>query len=390
MTDLRLAAGQGAVAAPAGARRRIAAPPAGPGWLDRMTRLGRKLGDLPGVLAHRRFAGLRRRYYLQLWRQAALALGAEAIVHESGHAGGHAGGLIEIRRGDAVAWVSGARTALDSAVLDRVLADKALSYRLMAEAGVAPVAHRVFDLTDLGPALELLARSPAGIVVKPAAGTGAGRGVTTGIRDARALRRAARHAAAFHPRLIAEPMLAGRSFRLLYLGDRLIDAVRRDPPVVCGNGRDSIRRLMARETALRLAAPPFTALSPLTLDGEARNHLAAQGLAPGHRPAAGVEVEVKAVCNQNASAQNHAVLAEVHPSIAAAGARLMRALGARLAGLDVIAPDIGVPIADSGGAICEINASPGLHHHHLVAEPARGVPVAALVLEAMLARGGRR
>src|SRR5688572_32104639 len=55
-------------------------------------------------------------------------------------------------------------------------------------------------------------------------------------------------------------LIAGASYRLLYLEGRLIDAVRRDPPTVTGDGYSTIRRLIAHENRRRLERRPFTAL----------------------------------------------------------------------------------------------------------------------------------
>jgi glutathione synthase/RimK-type ligase-like ATP-grasp enzyme len=39
-------------------------------------------------------------------------------------------------------------------------------------------------------------------------------------------------------------------------------------------------------------------------------------------------------------------------------------VGTRLAGIDVITTDPGVPLGESGGVILEVNATPGYHHHY--------------------------
>ncbi|RVT86906.1 cyanophycin synthetase [Rhodobacteraceae bacterium CCMM004] len=341
--------------------------------MARLIRAGLKLGDWRGVLARRSFAGLRDRFYRDLWAAAAAAVGAEARPAP--------GGMTELRRGRRRTYVLRAQTMLDGALTDRLLADKALSYALFSEIGVPVPDHAAFDLSDLSPAEALLRRAPGGIVVKPAAGTGAGHGVTTGIADRAALRRAARHAAAFNPRLLAEPVLEGASWRLLYLDGTLIDTVRRDPPAVTGDGRRSVAQLITEESRRRRAANPVTALNPLTLDADARLHLSARGLGPGHVPTAGQTVVVKRVVNQNAAAQNHTHGTAVHPEIATAGSDLVRRIGVRLAGVDLMAPTLDVPLARSGGVFGEINVAPGLHHHVLVSDPAARVPVAERILD---------
>jgi cyanophycin synthetase len=98
-------------------------------------------------------------------------------------------------------------------------------------------------------------------------------------------------------------------------------------------------------------------------------------------------VTVKKAINQNSSEQNHTVTAEVHPETAAACARLVKDLGVQFAGIDIISKDIGVPLTANGGVIGEINTTPGIHHHYLVAESRRGPGVAAHLLAFMFRTG---
>ena len=61
-----------------------------------------------------------------------------------------------------------------------------------------------------------------------------------------------------------------------------------------------------------------------------------------------------------------------------------------LAGVDLIAPDVALPLEESGGMVNEINTTPGLHHHVLVSDPAAGADVGVLVLDRLLSTGSRR
>jgi cyanophycin synthetase len=223
-------------------------------------------------------------------------------------------------------------------------------------------------------------------VVKPADGTAGGHGVTTGISSTSALHAASWNAAGLHAansNLLVEEQLTGASFRLLYLDGEFIDAVRRDSPVVVGDGKSTIRQLVNAENTTRRTSRPISALSPLTIDQESRNTLAAQGKSPGSVPAAGETVRVKLAVNENASAQNHVVRNEVHEEIVRAGSQLVRELNIGLGGLDVTSHDISAPLAKGDTIFNEINVPPGIHHHYLVANPEDGADVASIVLERM-------
>jgi cyanophycin synthetase len=347
--------------------------------LANLRRLGAQIGPGADPL-RRRFYAVRRRFYAQLWAEAAAAVGAEMRA---------LGPYTEIRRRRRLTVLRRSELMLDSEATKALLADKLRTFELLAGYGLPVPPHLAVTEGESPAAERFLAAQPGAVVVKPAAGTGAGRGVTTGIRSPEALRQAMRAAARFCPRLLIEPQVEGASYRLTYLDGDFLQAVRRDPPQVTGDGTSSLRALMAAETAARLAAPPFTALSPLQCDADSAARLAAQGLDPAARPAQGQVVTVKTVVNQNAARENHILPeAAVHPDIREAGAALLRALGIGFAGIDILAPGLDRPLEETGGMVGEINVNPGIHHHHLVADPSAGAPLAQTVLDRLLT-GGR-
>lgn len=333
----------------------------------------RRLTDVMGIVARRRFRAVRERFYDRLWRNAAEVVGADYSTLP--------GGLRQITRGKLRTFVDQSDVMLDSAIISRLLLNKALTFDWLAAKGIRVPRRQSFDLDSLDLAYAFLSEQSGPVVVKPAGGTGCGHGVTTQIIDRDGLRVAARHAAAFHSELLVEEQLVGASYRLLYLDGQFIDAVRRDSPSVRGNGRSTIRQLVAAENERRLACEPIAALSPLMIDLECRNTLAAHGWSPATVLAAEQEVSVKLAVNENAAAQNHVVRGEVHPEIVETGRRIVQDFGVGFAGLDVMATDIALPLSEGGTIFNEINAGPGIHHHYLVAEPERVAHVAPRILE---------
>jgi cyanophycin synthetase len=264
--------------------------------------------------------------------------------------------------------------------------DKPLTHRLLAEAGYPVPPHMAFSFPHLSAAELFLSKLDGKAVVKPARGTGGGNGVTTGVDSRRSLRRAVFRAAAWDRDLLIEAQLEGASFRLLYLDGQFVDAVRRDPPVVVGDGRRTVRQLMAEETERRLASDPIVALHPLSLDLASRTALRAQGLSPSSTPRAGHRVVVKSVVNQNAAADNHCVRDELHASIIETGRKIVDLFGIELGGIDILTPDVAAPLADVGGVINEVNTTPGLHHHVLVSDVSQAVQVGEMILEYLFSR----
>lgn len=333
----------------------------------------RRFTDVRGIIERRRFRGLRHRFYEQVWRDAAVECGAEITTLPNG--------LKQITRGQLRTFVDHSDIMLDSAITSRLLLNKSIVLDLLAAKGLRVPTRQRFDIGSLDRAVKFLRDHGGPVVVKPADGTGCGHGVTTWISDRDGLRVAARHAAAFNCELLVEEQLTGASYRLLYLDGVFIDAVRRDPPSVTGNGRSTIRQLAMAENERRRASEPATALSPLMIDLECRNTLRAHGLTPAFIPASGQAVMVKLAVNENAAAQNHVVRSEVHPEIVETGRRIVKELGIGFVGLDVTATDIALPPAEGGVIFNEINASPGIHHHYLVSQPERIARVAPRILE---------
>ena len=55
---------------------------------------------------------------------------------------------------------------------------------------------------------------------------------------------------------------------------------------------------------------------------------------------------------------------EAHPENAEIAEEAARMVGLDIAGIDFICPDITQPVRETGGAICEVNAAPGLPDAH--------------------------
>ncbi|MCB1491082.1 MAG: hypothetical protein KDJ77_04665 [Rhodobiaceae bacterium] len=339
----------------------------------------RRVADVPGMVRHLHFQRLRERFNSEMWQTAAQAIGAEFAPWRSGFS--------RVSRDGRMTLVRGGEVMLDSHLTLDLMGNKSLVYALMREKGFPSPAHIRFSAANLAPAERFLEEASGPIVVKPESGTGGGRGVTTGITDVHALRKAVRLAARYDVGLIAEDQFEGSSYRLLFLDGRFIDAVRRDPPMIEGDGRKTIRRLIAEENRRRLAGSPFTALSPITIDRDCRNWLAAHGLSPRHRLSRGVTIPVKQAANENAAAQNRIVRETVHHRTIADCARLVTDLGVTLAGVDILCRDIALPLGPDNGLISEINTTPGLHHHYLVRETDRIAGAAEAVLDHILTTG---
>lgn len=319
-------------------------------------------------------------FYERAWREAAEELGATLRTLGSG--------FQEITLDGVRTLVNDNASAIDDPVMLDLLSDKPLTYKLLAEESLPIPPHAVFSLKRFEVAAEFLRNSPTPCVVKPARGTGGGRGITTGIRTRSELARAAAGAAAYCDDVVIERQVAGENYRLLYLDGELIDSFIREAPSVTGDGRSTVRELVRRANAERCEKGAGISQVLLTIDMDMKRTLTGQGLTLRSVPPAKHRVVLKTVVNENRGDDNATATHRLCPSIIEDGARAVRATGVRLGGVDVITRDPGVPLAEAGGVIIEVNAPPNYYYHYHKRDGA--FPVAVHVLKRLLAEGRER
>jgi cyanophycin synthetase len=253
---------------------------------------------------------------------------------------------------------------IDNAVTCALLHEKPLVHKILQEQGLPVPRHEQFSLKHIRPAVKFFEESELDCVVKPANGTGAGRGVTTGIRSRRHLAQASAAATVFGDELLIEEQIVGDNYRLLYLDGEMIDAFVRRPPSVIGDGHSNLARLVEIANQRRLREGTALSQSLIRIDLDMQHTLAKQGLSLRSVPADGKRVMLKTVINENCGPDNSTAIHLLDRSIVEAGSRAVRALRVRFAGVDIITPNPAVPLTESGGVILEVNGTPGLYHHY--------------------------
>jgi D-alanine-D-alanine ligase-like ATP-grasp enzyme len=320
------------------------------GYAVRAKRLLGKAGE-----QSRQAKRYRLQFYEDVWREAAGELGA--VLEELGE------GIIKISRNGASTRVYANYTPLDDPVTLQIALDKPLVSSILRSHGLPTPDHVEFSLNSLDKAYQFLACHRM-CVVKPADGTDGGGGVTTGIESRRQLLKAAVRASGYAPRLLVEEQVKGDIIRLLYLDGQLLDAVRRGSPTVLGDGKSRISQLVVALNQKRVDAGYQLAQSTIKHDMEMERTLAGQNLSWRSVPAKGQRVTLKTVINDNMADENESVADQLPESTIAAGRRATELIGARLAGVDVITPNLRQGLEAEGGKILEINTTPGYHYHY--------------------------
>ncbi len=280
------------------------------------------------------------------------------------------GNLVQLGHGARQRRIWTAETDRTSAIAEGIAGDKDLTKRLLKACGVPVPEGEIVDSAEA--AWEAAQEIGLPVVVKPS-DANHGRGVTLDLstRDdiAAAFVVAARHGS----EVIVERHLQGHEHRLLVVGGEVVAAARGDAAWVIGDGRSNVAELVHSQINSDPRRGP-TEDFPLGLisidgdnvDGVVKLDLQRQGLTTAAVPAQGRRVLIQRNGNVAVDCTD-----EVHPEVAHAVCLAARVVGLDIAGVDVVATDIGKPLAEQGGGIVEVNAGPGLLMH---LKPAQGSP----------------
>jgi D-alanine-D-alanine ligase-like ATP-grasp enzyme len=312
-------------------------------------------------------------FYRTIWEQAAHATGCSIVRRGSS--------IMEIRRGDMRLRVLENYTSLDDPVTLRLAGDKKLVLGLLQEGGLCTPRYFACAPGEVKKARDFVVELGGPVVVKPARGTGAGAGITAGVTERQGLFRAMARAGARCDEVMVEQQIEGENYRLLYFDGELIDAVLRLPPTVTGDGRSSVKELVSLENQHRTRKGVGSHQPLVRRDWELKHTLRAQGLRPGSIPASGQTVRLKTVVSDNRHEDNVPATGRLSSGLVESGKQAAFLIGVRLAAIDVVTPDPSLPLAEAGGAIIEVNTTPGLHYHYPTPEGA--VPAAEAILRGL-------
>ena len=316
--------------------------------------------------------------YGEIWRRAAADVDADVTPWGDGY--------LNIERGSRRVRVHQHLVPIGDPISLRLAGDKVSMHALLSGAGLPVPSWRAVALLDTRAAVRFVTEHGP-CVAKPARDTGGGSGVTGFVTNADDLV-AARFAVGRHDpvRLLVEVMVTGTEYRVLVLDGVPIGAIRRRPPVVVGDGAATVAQLIAAENQRRRRAGGWAGITAVTLDLDAILTLRGQGLTLASVPAAGVQVRVHSGTSAAGAADTAVVDVDdvAMAGIRSAAAAAAEALAARLISVELIAADPAAPLEAGNGAVIEVNTTPGVAQHYVVADPTRVVPVATTVLRAML------
>jgi cyanophycin synthetase len=266
------------------------------------------------------------------------------------------GNLVQLGYGRAQRRIWTAETAKTSALAESIAQDKELTRQLLQSVGVPmPSGRKVHSREDAWAAAEELGLP---VVVKPQ-DANHGRGVSICLEDRPAVAAAFDIAAREGTGVVVERFIPGAAFRVLVVGGAAVAASGGEAEQVTADGVHTVEELVAQANQdPRRGEESEAPLGPLVLDEISLELLRRQGLGKTSVPAAGRNVLIHHNGDLTVDETDR-----MHPEIAASCVIAAETVGLDVAGIDLIAEDIGRPLEAQNGAIIEVNASPGLVMH---------------------------
>jgi cyanophycin synthetase len=271
------------------------------------------------------------------------------------------GSMVQFGWGSRQRRIQAAETSHTSAIAESIAQDKELTKMLLNAAGVPVPAGRV--VSTAAEAWDVAREIASPVVVKPRDGN-QGKGVAVNISTREQVFAAFDVAAEICSDVIVERYLPGHDFRLLVVGKELVAAARRDPPLVIGNGVNTIRELVDKVNSDPLRGDGHaTSLTKIRLDTIAIATLAKQNYNADTIPPKGVRVVLRNNANLSTGGTATDVTNDVHPQMAARAIAAAQMVGLDICGVDVVCNSVHRPLEEQEGGIVEVNAAPGLRMH---------------------------
>jgi len=279
------------------------------------------------------------------------------------------GNLVQLGHGAAQRRIWTAETEQTSAIAEGIASDKDLTKSLLASCGV-PVPEGEL-VTSAEQAWEAAQDIGLPVVLKPYDGNH-GRGVSLNLSTEADITAAYDLAVrkGGSKSVIVERFVIGDEHRVLVVGKRVVAAAAGESLWVTGDGKSNIRELCDAQINIdprrgETEEFPLGLVKPHE-SGEIVLELQRQNMTHESVPADGQKVLIQP--NGNVAVD---VTDKVHPQVAAMATLAARVVGLDIAGIDLVCADIARPLDEQGGAIIEVNASPGLLAH---LKPAVGEP----------------
>ena len=294
------------------------------------------------------------------------------------------GSLVQLGWGSKQRRIQAAETDASSAIAESIAQDKELTKKLFRMAGLpVPEGRPVKDVDDAWAVAQEIGLP---VVVKPQDGN-QGKGVAVNVKTREELATAYKIALRYREDIMVERYLPGSDYRMLVIGDKLVAAARREPALVVGDGKHTVRQLVDIVNADPLRGEGHSyPLTRIRIDEVALSCLQEQNLDESSVAPKGMRVIMRNNANLSTGGSATDVTDDVHPEVAASAVLAAQMVGLDICGVDIVCETILRPLEEQNGGIIEVNAAPGLRMH-LSPSFGTGRDVGRAVIEQMFPDG---
>ncbi|MBX3068900.1 MAG: ATP-grasp domain-containing protein [Thermomicrobiales bacterium] len=276
-------------------------------------------------------------------------------------------GLIELGTGIYQQRYMGRSSSKTRLIPHRIAYSKSLTNHVLGERGL-PVPKGVV-VSSAKRAVAVADDIGFPVVVKPL-NLNHGRGVFTKLRNADEVRSAYTRSTAISGSrtVLVEQFIEGRDYRVFVADGKVKAIVERLKPSTTGDGVRTVRELLDAVNA-EPRRQPGQPMKPVPLE-ETEAVLYQQGLTLDSVPEAGTTFFLHHLGGSGHGGSNAVRTEEIHPDNVRLIEFAVKTVGLDICGVDVLTPDIGVPLGEIGGVINEVNSGPefGVHIRPLQGE----------------------
>jgi len=271
--------------------------------------------------------------------------------------------LVQLGHGIYQQRIRATMTSVTGALGVDIASDKKLTNKLLAATGVPVPRSEVVRTEDAAVAAARRIGFP--VALKPLDGNH-GRGVMLNLGDDDSVRAGYRVARSQSRggSVVVETYLTGNDYRCLVIDGVLRAVAQRVPAHVEGDGKHSISELVELTNAdPRRGIGHEKVLTRIKVDEESIAYAREQGFELSDAPPRGQRVYLRRTGNMSTGGISIDRTEEAHPDNVEIAELAARVVGLDIAGIDLICPDVGLPVRDTGGGIVEVNAAPGFRMH---------------------------
>ena len=272
------------------------------------------------------------------------------------------GSILQLGYGKYQKRIEATLTENSSCVSVDIACNKELTKSILSEYGIPVPEGKVFKNEQ--EALEYCEKIGYPVVVKPNYGSH-GKGVSINLKNPQEVLEAFKIVREYEDTVLVEKYVKGSYYRVLVVGDEVVAASHRISAHVTGDGASTLRELIKRENSNPMRGEGHEKpLTKINIDKVVEQYLKKRNLTLEYTPNDGEIVYLRENDNLSTGGVAIDVTDEIHEQNRKLIALAARIIGLDVAGVDISAVDISRPLTETGGAIIEINAAPGIRMHH--------------------------